>query len=86
LSADKQLCYQHNNTNDYVYESFLLEEAEQFFNKRVKEILKVCISQLAEVFLSASKSSQLITKPYLDSETVSSFNHTNGNLDTHSTS
>jgi hypothetical protein len=33
---------------------FLLEEAEQFFNERVKEILKVCIGQLVEVFLSAS--------------------------------
>ena len=66
---------------------FLLEEAEQFFNEMVKEILEVCIGQLAEVFLSATKSSsQLITKPYLDSETLSSLDHTYENLDTHSTS
>lgn len=56
LSTDEQLCCQHND-NDYdVYGKFLLGEAERFFNERIKDLAQVCISHLAEVYNSASRS------------------------------
>ncbi len=62
LSADEKLSYRYSN----VYARFLLDEAEQFFNKRVKELTQVCISRLAELCISESTSPQLTTKSYLE--------------------
>lgn len=49
LSTDEQLCCQHNDNDDDVYGKFLLDEAERFFNERIKDLTQVCISRLAEV-------------------------------------
>lgn len=73
LSTNKQLLNQSiDNDNDDVYMRIILDEAERFFNKRVKELTQVCIRRLAEVCISASMSSQSVRKSYLNSEDVSS--------------
>ena len=49
---------------------FLVHEAKQFFNGRIKELERVCINRLIEAFTSASISSQLTRRSYLGSEAV----------------
>lgn len=51
LSTDKQLHYK-NNDNDTYYK-LLVDEAERFFNGRVKELTQDCISRLTELCISA---------------------------------
>ena len=46
------------NANDVAYWRFLVDEAEEFFNGRVKELEQVCINLLTEVFISTSMSSR----------------------------
>lgn len=55
---------------DIVYLKFLADEAEQFFNWRINELEQVCINRLAEAFISASLSSQLTKKSFLDPKAV----------------
>jgi hypothetical protein len=40
LLSNEQLCYQHENANDVAYWGYLKDEAEQFFNRRIKELSK----------------------------------------------
>jgi hypothetical protein len=56
LSINEQLCYQDENTHDAAYWRFLMDEAERFFQERVKELEQVCIDRLIEVSLCASMS------------------------------
>ena len=72
LSPDKQLCYQHKDADDVAYWKFLVDEAEQFFNGRIKELEQLCINRLIEAFISTSISSQLTRKLYLHSEALPS--------------
>ena len=58
------------NANDVAYWKFLIDEAEQFFNVRIKELEGVCINRLTESFISASVSSQLNRQLYVDSKDV----------------
>jgi hypothetical protein len=71
LSTNDQLCYQHEDSNDDVaYWKVLLDTAEQFFNRRIKELKKVCFTQLIEALISGSISSQLTKDSILDSNAV----------------
>ena len=71
LSTNDQLCYQHENVNDDVaYSKVLVDVAEQFFNRMIKELEQACINQIIEAFIPGSISSQLIKKSFLDSNTV----------------
>lgn len=71
LSPDKQLYYQHKDAKDVAYWNVLVDAAEQFFGERIKELERVCINQLIDMFISGSISLQLIKRPYLASEAVS---------------
>ncbi|MFZ0326168.1 MAG: hypothetical protein WBP64_02050 [Nitrososphaeraceae archaeon] len=64
------MCCQHENTNDVAYWGFLEDEAEQFFNRRIKELEQVCIDRIIEAFISGSISSQLTKESFLDSKAV----------------
>ena len=71
LSTNYQLCYQHGNANDEVaYCKVLVDTAEQFFNRVIKELEQVCINRLIEAFISGSISSQLTKNSILDSKAV----------------
>ena len=67
LSTNDKLCYQRENSNDVAYWKVLVEAAEQFFNRRVKGLKRMCINQIIEAFISGSLSSQLAKKSILDS-------------------
>jgi hypothetical protein len=64
LFTNDQLCYQKENTvdNDVDYSKILLDLAEQFFNRMVKELELVSINQLVQEFILGSISSSLLTK------------------------
>ena len=64
LFTNDQLCYQKENTvdNDVDYSKILLDLAEQFFNRMVKELEQVSINQLVQEFILGSISSSLLTK------------------------
>lgn len=71
LSTKDQLCHQHEKANDEVaYSKVLVDLAEQFFNKMIKELEQVCINRLIEAFISGSVSSRLTKKSFLDSKAV----------------
>ena len=71
LSTNDQLCYQHENANDDVaYSKVLVDLAEQFFNRMIKEMEQVCINRLIDAFISGSISSQLTKNSILDSKAV----------------
>lgn len=71
LSPDEQHpYYQHKNANDVAYWKFLVDEAEQFFSRKIKELEQVCINQLIETLISASLSSQLTKKSNKDPEAL----------------
>jgi hypothetical protein len=67
LSTDQQLYCGYNSGSD-IYHKFLLDEAEQLFNKRIKELTQVCISLLAGIYISTKNSSQLTRNSYGSSE------------------
>jgi hypothetical protein len=69
LFTDEQLSYQHTDAKDVTYWKFLIDEAEQFFNGRIKELEQACINRLIEV-ITASMSLQLTKKSYTDSEAL----------------
>jgi sigma54-dependent transcription regulator len=68
--SNYQLCFQHENANDLAYWKVLVDTAEQFFNRTIKEIEQVCINRLIEAFISRSISSQLTKKSLLHSKPV----------------
>ncbi len=72
LSTNDQLCYQHENAtdDDVAYSKVLVNVAEQFFNRMIKELEEVCINQIIEAFISGSISSQLTKKSLLASRAV----------------
>jgi chromosome segregation ATPase len=70
-STNEQLCYQQENANnDVAYSKIIVNVAEQFFNRMVKELEQVCINQLVQAFISGSLSSQLTKKSLLASKPV----------------
>jgi hypothetical protein len=73
LSTNEQLCHPQENTvdNDVAYSKVLLDLAEQFFNRMVKELEQVCINQLVQEFILGSISSSLLTEESaLDSKAI----------------
>jgi chromosome segregation ATPase len=72
LSTNDQLYYQHENSNDddVAYSKIIVNVAEQFFNRMIKELEHVCINQIIEAFISGSISPQLTKKSILDSKAV----------------
>jgi hypothetical protein len=71
LSTNDQLYYQHENANDDVaYSKVLVNVAEQFFNRMIKEMEQVCVNRIIEAFIPDSLSSQLTKKSLLDSKAV----------------
>ena len=71
LSTNEQLCYQHENANDdFAYSKVLVDVAEQFFNRMIKEMEQVSINRLIEAFISGSLSSPSIKKSLLASNAV----------------
>jgi hypothetical protein len=71
LSTNDQLYYQHENSNDDVaYSKVLVNVAEQFFNRMIKELQQVCINQLIGAFISDSISPHVAKKSFLDSKAV----------------
>jgi hypothetical protein len=70
-STNDQLCYQHENANnDLDYCKVLVDVAEQFFNRMIKELEQVCINQIIGVFISDSISPHATKKSFLDSKAV----------------
>jgi hypothetical protein len=70
-STNDQLCYQQENANDDVaYSKIIVNVAEQFFNRMIKELEQVCINRIIEAFISGSISSQLTKNSILDSKPV----------------
>lgn len=57
---------QHENANDVAYWKVLVDAAEQFFNRMIKEMEQVCIKRIIEAFIPGSISSQLTKKSFLD--------------------
>ena len=53
-----------------LYWKVLVDAAEQFFNRMIKELEHVCINQIIEAFISGSISLQLTKKSFLDSKAV----------------
>ena len=72
LSTNDQLYYEHENSNDddVAYSKIIVNVAEQFFNRMIKEFEHVCIDQIIEAFISGSISPQLTKKSILDSKAV----------------
>jgi hypothetical protein len=71
LSTSEQLCYQQENANDDVaYSKIIVNIAEQFFDRMVKELEQVSINRIIEAFISGSTSSQLAKKSILGSNAV----------------
>ena len=71
LSTNDQLCYQQESAiDDVAFSKVLVDLAEQFFNRMIKELVQVCTNRLIEAFISGSISSQFIKKPFLDSKAV----------------
>ncbi len=71
LSTNEQLCYQQENSiDDIAYSKIIVNVAEQFFNRMIKELEQVCINRIIEAFISGSISSQFIKKSFLDSKAV----------------
>jgi hypothetical protein len=71
LATNDQLCYQQENANDDIaYSKIIVNVAEQFFNRMIKELEHVCINQIIEAFISGSISPQLTKKSFLDSKPV----------------
>ena len=56
--------------DDVAYSKVLVDLAEQFFNRMIKEMEQVCINRLIEAFISGSISSQLTKNSILDSKAV----------------
>jgi hypothetical protein len=73
LPANDQLCYQHENSNDVAYWKVLLDAAEQFFNRMIKELEQLSTDRIIEAFISGSISSLLIKKSNLDLNAVLSY-------------
>jgi hypothetical protein len=48
FSTSEQLCYQHENANDVAYWKVLVDAAEQFFNRMIKELKQVSINRIIE--------------------------------------
>ena len=46
LSTDQQQYCVYNSDSD-IYHRFLLDQAEQFFIKRIEDLTRVCVSRLA---------------------------------------
>jgi hypothetical protein len=71
LFTNDQLCYQQENAiDDVAYFKIIVNVAEQFFDRMVKELEHVCINQIIEAFISGSISPQLTKKSFLDSKAV----------------
>jgi hypothetical protein len=70
FSGNNQLCYQHENSNDITYWKILVDAAEDFFNRMIKELEHVSINRIIEAFISGSISSQLTKNSILDSKAV----------------
>ncbi len=68
LSTNDQLYFQHENANydDATYCKVLVDAAEQFFNRMIKELEQVTINQLADMFASASVAPKLTKNSDLD--------------------
>jgi hypothetical protein len=64
LSTNNQFyCkYENSNSNDVAYSKILLDVAEQFFNRMIKELEQLSITRILEVFISGSISSQSTKK------------------------
>ena len=63
--------YQQENANDDVaYSKIIVNIAEQFFDRMVKELEQVSINRIIEAFISGSTSSQLAKKSILGSNAV----------------
>jgi hypothetical protein len=58
LTSNDQLCYQHEDSNDVAYWKVLVDAAEQFFDRMVKELEQVSINRIIEALISGSTSSQ----------------------------
>ncbi len=55
LSTNDQLCYEHENANDDVaYSKVLVDLAEQFFNRVIKEMEQVCIISVPSILNNGS--------------------------------
>jgi hypothetical protein len=49
LPTNDQLCYPHEYSNDVAYSRVLVDTAEQFFNRMIKELERLCINQIKSV-------------------------------------
>ena len=67
LAMNDQSCYQHENSNDVAYWKVLVDAAEQFFDRTIKELEQVSINQILDLFISGSMTSQLAKKSIQDS-------------------
>jgi hypothetical protein len=70
LSTKDQLCYQHEYSNDVAYWEILVDAAEQFFNRMIKELEQVSIDRIIDTINSRSTSSPLAKKSILGSNAV----------------
>jgi hypothetical protein len=70
LFSNNELCYQYENSNNVAYWTVLVDAADQFFNKMIKELEQVSINRIIEAFISGSISSQLAKKPILDPNAI----------------
>ena len=83
LSTDQQQYCVYNSDSD-IYHRFLLDQAEQFFIKRIEDLTRVCVSRLAGIYISATISSQLTRNSHRRSEIIPiAYNYENWN--THQT-